>query len=145
MIAYQGAWEACTPMSLKGPPHRGQGKRKLHLFHMEPCTSHAFFAFFVDGQSQLGQLKSTLTIQHQEPDLWEYFPMLMLYYSSFETSPTLKFSWICFIQTSDEHALFSFWVHSQAWIWPCFWHKHHLNLCMWLGQFEMIGWWNMRG
>lgn len=111
-----GGLRGMHPHVPQGAPHRGPGKRKLHLFHIEPCTSHAFFAFFVDGQSQLGQLKRTLTIQHQEPDLWEYFPMLMLYYSFFEINLTLKFNCICFIQTSDEHALFSFWVHSQAWI-----------------------------
>lgn len=60
-----------------GTPTRGQGKGKLHLFHIDPCTSHAFLTFLVDGQSQLGQLKSTLTTQQQEPDLWESFPTLV--------------------------------------------------------------------
>lgn len=51
-----GGLRGMHPHVPQGAPHRGQGKRKLHLFHIEPCTSHAFLAFFADGQSQLGQL-----------------------------------------------------------------------------------------
>lgn len=70
LIVYWGVWRGgYIPHLPSGTPTRGQGKGKLHLFHIDPCTSHAFLTFLVDGQSQLGQLKSTLTTQQQEPDL----------------------------------------------------------------------------
>lgn len=76
MIAYQGP-ERYAPPCPSGGPHRGQGKRKLHLLHIEPCASHAFLAFFVDGQSQLGQL-NIKSLTSENTFLWQCFITLLL-------------------------------------------------------------------
>ena len=69
MLYASGGLRVCIPHLPCGTPSRGQGQGKRHLFHTDPRTSHAFLTFLVDGQPQLGQLKSTLTTQQQEPDL----------------------------------------------------------------------------
>lgn len=51
------------------PAPRPQRKGKLHVVHIDSCIIHPFLTFSVDGQSQLGQLKGTLTTQQQKPDL----------------------------------------------------------------------------
>lgn len=126
-----------------GTPNRGQGKGKLHLFHKDPCTSHAFLTFFVDGQCQLGQLKSTLTTQQSLTSenlflLLNYITLLL------KQVPLLNFPRFISLKLLMNTHCFHLWVHSKARISPCFWNIHYLRFFMWLGQFEMMGWQNMR-
>ena len=104
LIAYEGVW-GMDPLSPIDPTPRAQGRGKLHAVHIDSCITHPFLTFLVDGQSQLGQLKSTLTTQQQEPDLCGSFPTAKLSFS-FETNPTPEFSHIYFTQASDKHAVF---------------------------------------
>lgn len=105
-----GCWLLTRGLGLAFPsppwnPSREAGERELHLFRIDACITHTFLTFFVDGQSQLGQLKSILTTQQQETDLWESFPTPKGSSSS-ETNPTPEFSQIYFTQASDKHAVF---------------------------------------
>lgn len=104
LTAYQGLW-CMHPLSPMDPAPRAQGKGKLHPVHIDSSITHPFLTFFVDGQSQLRQLKRTLTTQQQEPDLRWSFPTPKLS-SSFETNTTPEFSQIYFTQASDKHGVF---------------------------------------